>query len=224
MWHADRRMGSAPVDEIVAAWNARDHLRALVPLDHAVIDATDGARAFVVEQILAEGHADLYDAWLILGRLLAVRGGSPTLAAGTLDGALAALPPAERDGAEGTWAASARAALAEGFDAGRMEAARGEALATWDFPRCAVRVDDATTAFAAAPPDDDADAVSAWAARTALAAQRARVRRAIIDGPDAPRRALADALSLAGIELVVRGDGARAPRASWLPWRRRGAR
>ena len=219
----------ARVDEVVAAWCARDRTRALVPEDHAVIESTMAARAFVIEQVLAGGNADLYHGCLVLGRLIAERGGSPTLAASTLDGALDALTRAGITG-ERAWVPFARAALASGYDAGRVEEARRDAARAWDFPRCAVRIDGETMAFAASIPDDDDDVVGEWAARVALAAQRAKVRRAIVDGLDGPRRALADALSLAGIEVVTpragksEGQGGGKSAASWFTWLRRGSR
>jgi hypothetical protein len=63
-----------------------------------------------------------------------------------------------------------------------------------------VRIDEKTTAFAAAAPDDDAEALVDWAARVALAAQKDKVRRAIVSGP--AREALSEALAFAGIEIA----------------------
>jgi hypothetical protein len=207
------------VADLVAAWCARDHARALVPADHEAIDATVAARTFIADQIQVEqhnggsprGHVDLFHGCLVLGRLLAARGASPTLASATLDGAI------EAAGARGEWIASARAALAEGFVAARLEKARAEALAAWDYPRCAVRVDEEIIALAAGMPDDDQDALGDWAARVAVAAQRDGVRRAMVDGP--ARAALADALAFAGIEIV---PAQRTRRPSLLRWFRRG--
>jgi hypothetical protein len=201
-------------DKLVVAWSERDHARALVPADHAAIDATSAARTFVVERILAGGHADLFHACLVLGRLLAAHGASPTLASATIDSAIDATQ------ARGEWIGSARAALAEGYGAARLDHARAEALRAWDYPRCAVRLDDVTTAFAAGAPEDDEEALGEWAARVAVAAQRDKVRRAIVGGSPPARAALEDALAFAGIE-VVETPGERTKRTSFLDWLRR---
>jgi len=184
---------------LLAAWCERDHARALLPVDHRIIDSTHAARALVVEQLLAATHGrDLYNACAVLGRLIAERGGSPTLAAATIDAAHAAL-----GGGDAPWLAPARAALAEGFAAARLEDARREAGAAWDFPRCAVDVGDGAIAIAAGFPADDGEALAAWASRVAHGASLAGARRAIVSGGDAARAALADALHLAGIEVVA---------------------
>jgi len=212
-------------EKLVAEWSARDHGRALVPEDHAAIDATFAARMFVIERICAGAHADLFNGCLVLGRLLASHGASPTLVSATLDGAIDVTRAreggahAEPGAPSDDWIASARAALAEGYAAARMDAARAEALAGWDYARCAVKIDDVTTAFAAGLPDDDEEAVLDWAAKVALCAQRDKVRRAIVGGAPRPRAALEDALALAGIE-VVRDAPARASLFRWLTGRR----
>jgi hypothetical protein len=115
------------------------------------------------------------------------------------------------------WIVSARAALAEGYGAARVDSARAEALGTWDYPRCAVKIDDETTAFAAGAPEDDEDALGDWAARVAVAAQRDKVRRAIVGGAPRARAALEDALAFAGIEVARE----RPKRSSFLDWLRR---
>ena len=207
-------------ERLAGAWSARDHARALVPEDHAAIDATLAARVAVIEQLRRGAHADLFHACLVLGRLLAERGGSPTLAAATMDGAF------EETGAAGEATVSARASLAEGYAAARIDRGRREAVAAWDFPRCAVRVDKDTMAFMAGPPDDDDDALGEWAARVAGAATRAKVRHAIVGGADKPRRVLSDALDLAGIEVMTeRGERDRGSSSLFrIPWLRRGNR
>jgi hypothetical protein len=186
---------SGRVDKLVSAWCARDHARALVPADHGAIDATIAARTFVMERIVGDQGADLFHGCLVLGRLLAARGASPTLAAATVDGAIAVSE------ARGEWVASARAALAEGYGAARLERARAEAVTAWDYPRCAVRLGKDTAAFAAGAPDDDDEALAEWAARVALAAQKDKVRHAIVGGAERPRAALAEALAFAGIRV-----------------------
>jgi hypothetical protein len=186
------------LDEIVTAWGTRDHARALLPVDHEIIDLARSGRALVVELALAgASHRDLFHACASLGRLVAERGGSPTLAVSMIDGAREelgdALAPLD----------AARAAMAEGFVSARIDTANAEAAARWEYPRCAVPLEGGAVAIAAGYPDDDGEALAAWAARAASAAAREGRRRAVISGTDAARHALADALSLAGIEVRV---------------------
>jgi hypothetical protein len=191
----------ASIDDLVEAWCARDRTAAFLPGDHAVIEATKGPRALVVDRVktLAQDERvqkDLFHACAVLGRIFAERGGSPTLAASTIDGACQVLP--ELDGAT---ARAARAALAEGFAAARAEAARVEAAAQWDFPRCAVPLEGSAVAIAAGYPDDDEDALAAWASRVASGVARAGYRRAVLAGNERACLALEDALSLAGVKV-----------------------
>jgi hypothetical protein len=109
-----------PLDDLVDEWCARD-VEGALPGDRAVIDATRAARALVVDRLQAGADGDLFNACAVLGRLFADLGGSPTLAAGTIDGARWVLP----DLAERT-ARTARAALMEGF-----VAVRADAVAAW---------------------------------------------------------------------------------------------
>ena len=122
---------------VVANWSARDEARGLLPVDREIVRGTAAARANIVEHVLRGGpHADLFHACAILGRLIATEGGSPTLAASTMDGLAEALrelqspPPAagdmKIDPTESRWVDSARAALAEGFAATLRELARVE--------------------------------------------------------------------------------------------------
>ena len=199
-----------------AGWIARDHARALVPEDHAAIDATQAARALVVTRLLADGgHADLFHACLVLGRLIAENGGTPTLAAATMDGAI------EETGVQGAWLVSARASLAEGYAAARIDKARVDAMRAWDFPRCAVRIDKTTMGFVAGPPDEDDDALGEWAARVAVKAVRAKVRRARVSGGEKARRVLEEALDLSGIAILSDPEADGPPRFR-IPWLRRG--
>ncbi len=202
------------MEALVSGWAARDHARALVPEDHAAIDATHAARALVVARLLGDAHPDLFHACLVLGRLLAEHGGTPTLAAATLDGAL------EETGATGAWLVSARAALAEGYAAARSDRARAAALRAWEFPRCVVRVDGDTMAFAAGAPSEDDEALRDWAAQVAARAVRAKVRRAHVDGAEKPRLALVEALEVAGVAVLPEAEPGGAPRFR-LPWLRR---
>jgi hypothetical protein len=192
------------IDELVEAWCARDRRVAFLPGDHAVIEATRGPRALIVDGVneLANPspdprvQKDLFHACAVLGRIFAERGGSPTLVASTIDGAREVLPGFDADTAR-----SARAAVAEGFAAARAEAARIEAAAQWDFPACTVPLDGVSIAIAAGHPDDDEDALAAWAARVANGVVRAGYRRAVLAGNARACAALEDALSLAGVTV-----------------------
>jgi hypothetical protein len=204
---ADRDDPPPVPSELVAKWCARDHERALTAEDHAIIDASVAARALVVERVLekmSSGLRDFFSACAVLGRMIAERGGSPTLAAVTIDGLCEALGVHD-----GPWTASARAAVAEGFAGARDETAKRAASAAWEYPRCAARLSDDAIAIAAGFPDDDDDAVAAWASRVAHDAALGHVRRAVVDGPPAASAAVVDALSLAGIETTRGGLVAR---------------
>jgi hypothetical protein len=184
---------------IVAAWCERDHARALLPADHEIIDSTHATRALVVERLLGPGDGrDLYNACAVLGRLIAERGGSPTLATATIDGAHEAM-----GGGDVAWLIPARAALAEGFASARQEATRRDAAAAWDFPRCAADLGDGAFAIVAGYPDDDGEALAAWASRVAQAVALAGARRAVVSGSDAARAALGDALQVVGVTVVA---------------------
>jgi hypothetical protein len=186
-----------PLDDLVETWCARDHAAAFLAADHAVIDATRGPRSLIVERIRARGpHTDLFHACAVLGRLIADRGGSPTLAASAIDGAAALLPELDAETAR-----AARAALTEGFVAARAEAASAVAVERWEYPGCVVPLESATVAIAAGYPDDDVDALSGWAARVASAVARAGYRRAVLGGGERACAALSDALELAGVKV-----------------------
>src|SRR5260221_14173045 len=76
------------IDEIVASWGTRDHARALLPVDHEIVDLARSGRALVAELALGRSSdRDLFHACAALGRLVAERGGSPTLAVSMIDGA-----------------------------------------------------------------------------------------------------------------------------------------
>jgi hypothetical protein len=185
------------VDEIVASWCTRDHALAFLPGDKAAIDATRGARAILVETLKERGaHADLFHACAVLGRLIAERGGSPSLASSVIDTAREALPELDAETAR-----AARGALSEGFVAARAEIARTDAMARWEHPGCAVPLENASVAIAAGYPDDDDDALAAWAARVASAVARAGFRTAVVAGGEKARAQLLDALELAGVKV-----------------------
>ena len=205
-----------PPYDAVAVWCQRDHARALLPVDHEIIDSTGAARALVVECLRrAAPDRDLFHACAVLGRLIAVRGGSPTLASSTMDGAGEAL-----DVDATPWLVPARAALAEGFSSARAEMARLDAAAAWDYPRCVVRIDDDRIAIVAGYPDEDGEALAAWASRVAHGVALAGVRRAIVTGGDAARAAVADALALVGVKLHPSAPPAPPSARSWRLWKR----
>jgi hypothetical protein len=184
-------------DAILAAWSAKDRARAVLPADREIVEASAAVRALVVDLALAGGPEDeLYDACAVLGRLVAQRGGSPTLASVTLDHAADAL-----DARTAPWLVPGRAAVAEGFAATLVEGARREAMAAWEFPACAVPLGQAALAIAAGHPSDDDEVLAAWAARVGKAAALAGVRRAVVSGSERACAALVDALTLVGIEV-----------------------
>jgi hypothetical protein len=207
------------ISDLVANWCAADRAHAFLRNDHAVIDATAAARSAIAERLLqgVTRDRDLFHAFSVLGALIGERDGSPTLASATVDGSLVALAKAPKaPKADESWVQPARAAVAEGYARSRLEAARAHEASLWEYPRCAVAVSDGTIAIAAGHPDDDEDALSAWASRVAHAATMAGARRAFVSGSPAAERALAEALEIAGITGVT----GRAPPTRALPLRR----
>jgi hypothetical protein len=208
----------ALVDRLVEEWRARDRARAFVKADLDVIESMAAVRALTAEHLLrfteeqasAEVDRDLLHAFGVLGRILGRRGASPTLAAAVIDdarhalGALETLPTTKQAlGPDAAWVAPARAALAEAFVASREEATRAEAAARWEYPACIVGLQDAIVAVAAGYPEEDAEALAAWASRIAHEAALAGVRRAVVSGSRAAEAALADALQVAGIQPIA---------------------
>jgi hypothetical protein len=198
---------SGNVDDLVERWSATDRKHAFLADDHRVIESTASMRALIAERLLAgspgnEADRDLLNAFGALGRLVAERGGSPTLAAAIVDGALLALGPGPAGGPAPAWVLPARAALAEAFALSRLESAHAEGAARWEYPRCAVGLADGTVAVAAGFPDDDLDALSSWASRVAHDAALAGVRRMVISGSAAAEAALDGAIEIAGITRV----------------------
>jgi hypothetical protein len=184
-------------DAVLVAWCERDRAAAVVPADHRIVEGSTSLRALIVDLATPGGVDDeIYDACAVLGRLIAQRGGSPTLAALTMDHAAEAL-----GGRDARWIAASRAAVVEGYALALAEDIRKEALKAWDFPACAVPVAEGVMAFAAGLPTDDDETLGAWAARVANAAALKGVRRAIVAGLAQPRAALVDALSVAGIDV-----------------------
>jgi hypothetical protein len=188
---------------VVVAWCRMDLARAVLPADRDAIEASITVRSLIVDLAIAGGPDDeLYDACAVLGRMLAQRCSSPTLASATVDHA------AEAIGARAApWVVPARASLAEGFASGLVEAARREAMDPWEFPGCAVPLGEAALAIAANPPSDDDEVLAGWAARVANAAALRGVRRAVVAGGERPCAAIIDALNLVGIEVQRAGGG-----------------
>ncbi|MFO0736357.1 MAG: hypothetical protein U0270_10765 [Labilithrix sp.] len=196
--------------DALAAWATLDAARALHPADHLSLRSTEPARSLVIDLLGAGAERDLWNACARLGRMMADEGASPSLAAGTIDNAAAAL--GVNDAAR---IAPARASLIEGYVASIREAERSSAVAAWDYPSCVVRIDDGVVAIACGRPTDDGDALTAWAERVASKLSKAKVKRAILEGGEVARAELASALELVGIAL----GPAPAPK-SWLPWKR----
>jgi hypothetical protein len=170
--------------------------------DREIVDASTGVRALVVDLAATAGAEDeLYDACAVMGRLIAQRGGSPTLASATLDHACEAMGTPS----SATWLVPARAALAEGFAAALIESVRAEDMRSWEFPACAVPLGEAAVAVTAGHPSDDDEVLAAWAGRVAKGAAAKGVRRAVVAGNDRARAAVVDALALVGIEVHATG-------------------
>ncbi len=182
------------MNETLARWSRELSAAAISELDRRAIAATENARASVLEY----SGADALHAWAVLGRLMADADASPTLVARTVD-CLAAAAPDTRSAAPGSLA---QAALLEAFVAGQREAIELRMADRWRFPRCVVRIDDATAAVAASFPSEDADELGRWADEVASGLAKLGVRRVHVDGDRAALSALADALSVAGIDLL----------------------
>ncbi len=180
----------------LADWTKRLSAAAISEIDRRAVAASESARENVLER-LAEGSLEDHDAlhaWAVLGRVLADASASPSLVAQVVD-SLA-------DGTPQSWAAPARAALVEAFVAAQREIEELRVADAWRFPRCVVRLDEKTAAVAACFPDDDPDALSRWADEVAAGLAKMGVRRVHADGSARGRAALADALSIAGIDLA----------------------
>jgi hypothetical protein len=185
-------------EALIAAWCDLDRRAAVAEADREIVDASGPVRAVIAGFALAGGSdEEIYDACAALGRFIAQRGGSPTLAAVTVDhagDALGVRPAA--------WLGPGRAAVAEGFTRALLERAQQDALQSWAFPRCAVALPGGVIAIAAGFPSDDPELLGEWAARVANAAALQGARRAFVAGPVAARAAVEDALDVAGIEIA----------------------
>ncbi|WP_394838835.1 hypothetical protein LVJ94_18250 [Pendulispora rubella] len=209
----------ASVDALVEAWCTQDHARALLPADHDVVEATRTLRALIVEGIVGHlAQRDVLHACWRLGHLIATRGGSPTLLGSTLDGAYAVTATGS-DFAIDPWV-SMRAAAAEGFAAAQADLARADAAAAWDYPFCAVRIDEESVAVTGGYPDDDAAAIEVWAGRVAQCVARAGYRRAYVSGRVEVCRALEDALSFVGVGRIPEASSKPAERRFLGFWKR----
>ncbi len=163
---------------------------------------------------------DLLHALGALGRASAERGGSPTLVAALVDTLLLAVE-ADGDGSAANglpsmldaFAIPARAAVLESYVLTMTAAQRDAAHREWEYPACVVPVDAGLVAIAAGHPDDDAEALTGWAARVAHGVSLAGFRRAVVGGSDAAVAAVMDALDLAGVQ-ALRKDAPPAGRAS----------
>jgi hypothetical protein len=187
----------------LARWAGYDAEHAVHPTDRDAIAATEAARALVIE-LASAGGRDHFTACARLGALLAAHGASPSLAANTIDGASRAL--AEAGVALGERVAPARASVIEGYVAWLRDAERAAASARWDYPACAVPLEDGAVAIACGHPCDDADALSAWAGRVIGQLVKANARRLVLAGPERARAEIANAAASVGIEV---GGGAR---------------
>jgi hypothetical protein len=185
-------------DAALAAWTEADKQATFSIRDHEIIDATFSIRALIVELARRDPvDDDFYDACASLGRIVAREHGSPTLASATIDHACTAL-----GASTAPWRGGARAAVCEGFSAALRETIHAETLSAWEFPRCVVAIDDTSIAIAAGHPVAEREVLEAWAARAAKSAAGRGIRRAFVSGPEGPRRAMAEALSVAGIDVV----------------------
>jgi hypothetical protein len=191
---------TAARDAVLTAWSEADAASAVLPADRVAIAESTNVRALVVDLVTSGADSDdLFDACAVLGRVLAQQRGSPTLAASTIDHAADAMS------ARGApWVPAARASLIEAFAADAVSQAIDRALRTWEFPHCAVPLGAGAIAVAGGYPGDDVESLAAWAARVAQASALQGVRQATIAGPEAARRALADAFAIVGVHVVGR--------------------
>jgi hypothetical protein len=185
-------------------WTESLSRAAISERDRRAIAASESAREMVLERLeSALNDHDSFHAWAVVGRVLADADASPSLVAEVVDTLVGASPKAPSG-----WAPSARAALVEAFVAAQREIEGERVKDAWRFPRCVVRLDESTAAVAASYPDEDADALARWADEVASGLAKMGVRRVHADGTARARAALADALSVAGIDLAPQ------PRAS----------
>jgi hypothetical protein len=185
-------------DALVDAWCDLDRRAAVLEADREIVDASRPVRAVIAGFALAGGSdEEIYDACASLGRLIAQRRGSPTLASVTIDHAADAL-----DLRPAAWLGPGRAAVAEAFTRVLLEGAHQEALESWGFPRCAVPLPGGGLAVAAGFPSEDPELLAEWAARIAHASALGGVRQAFVAGPASARAAVEDAFGVVGITIA----------------------
>lgn len=177
-------------------WTKRLAQAAISEIDRRAVAASENARELVLERVSMPDDHDALHAWAVLGRVLADSNASPSLVAQVVD-VLAEVAP---DSAK--WAAPARAALMEAFVAAQREIEERRVADAWRFPRCVVRLDEQAAAVAACFPEDEPDALATWADEVAAGLAKMGIRRVHVGGTAKARAALADALSIAGIELA----------------------
>ncbi len=186
----------------LAAWRLHCMAGAIHELDRTAVQATEAPRSLVFELLARRSpERDLYNACASLGRLLAEAGASPSLATATLDGAEHALAAVDVT-YEVTHLGPARACLAEGYVAAISESEKLIARLAWEYPKCAVRVNEKTVAIVRGLPASEDEDLADWAARVSVGASREGFTTAIFEGPDATRTHLEDAFSLLGIALA----------------------
>ena len=195
------------VAAIVDGWCHADLGYAFLTADSDVIEATRGIRALIVEALLASpGSADrdLLHGFAALGRMMAERNASPTLVTSSVDGlreALAVAAAGPRDLSSSAYVVPGRAAMVESYVHVRTTTIQEDAVRAWEYPACAVPLEDGSLAVAAGHPDGDLDALAGWASRVAQAATLSGARRVVASGTEAALGALEEALDVAGIEL-----------------------
>lgn len=144
-------------------------------------------------------------------------GASPTLVAGTIDGAARALSDVGMS-YDAELLASSKAALLEGYVAAIRDSERAHALGAWEYPACVVPLDDSSVAIACGYPSTDREELGAWAARIAGHLSKARVRRVVLAGKSEARAELAAVVELVGIEV----DSPKRPHGRGAPGRSKG--
>jgi len=196
-------------------WTQRLVRAAISERDRRAISASESAREMVLERLESslEDH-DALHGWTVVGRVLADESASPSLVAEVVDALVAARSrgadsdasaPRAREG----WAAPARAAIVEAYVAAQREIEAERVKDAWRFPRCVVRLDESTAAVAASFPDEDSDALARWADEVASGLAKMGIRRVHAEGTPRSRAALADALSIAGIDLAPQSRASR---------------
>lgn len=224
-------MGAAPreISNVLATWAELDDARSLHPIDRRVVQSTESARSLVLDLFAQRGggsvlhERDLFNACARLGGLLADGGASPSLAAGAIANATAALGQAGIS-FDASRIPPAQASLIEGYVAGVRDEGRSALLRSWEYPSCAVSLDHGAMAVACGYPTDDPEGLAAWAERIANHLMKAKIRQVVLSGSGLATNAVACAVGLVGIEvrspLTARAEPqAGARRWLRLPWR-----